>query len=307
MPDPANVPAPVPDSTSGLKTPSSLVLGAPGTGKTDCLLSYITAGIDVFVLVTEPDGVWTLVESAQRRTRACAGKIDYLAHLHYHLVRPATTDMKMLIEMAESTMKRDPGELQKMSSGLCKKDKFPQYIQMLKSIADFHCDRTRESFGDVTTWDDTRAFCIDSLSGITFAVARHVCGLRGILTQPEYQVGQQLIMNLIMPMCGLNCFFAMTAHEEWERDELQQKQTKMVATLGSKIAPQVPIPFSDVIKAYRNEAGFWWNTDSTDTTTKWRALPRGTKLPPDFSPVVSAYRQRKQLILEANQKKDTSA
>lgn len=288
----------VPDSTTSslLKPPSFLVLGASGTGKTDCLLSFIETGLKVFVLVTEPTGTNTLIKSAQRRTQACGGKIDYLSNLHYHLVRPASMDMKMLIEMAENTTKRDTGDLQKMPSALCKKDKFPQYLLMLKAIANFRCDRTGEVFGDATDWGDDRVFVIDSLSGITYAVARHVSGLRGILTQPEYQVGQQLIMNLIMNMCGLNCFFVLTAHEEWERDELNQKQTKMVSTLGSKIAPQMPWPFSDVVKTYRNEAGFWFSTDSADTTTKWRGMPQGNKLAPTFAPAIAAYNAQKQLV-----------
>ena len=287
-----------PQKTPDLKPPSTLLQGDVGTGKTDSILTYIDEDIEVFVLVTEPTGVDTLVDSAIRRQRLTG--VDYLSHLHWKLVRPALLSMDMLLKQADQTSKKDTAELQKTDASLCNKTKFIQYTQMLQGIANFVDDRTGQSFGDVTDWGADRAFVFDSLSGLSFAVAKHVSGTRGAMTQPEFGTCQELINNLIVTLCGLNCFFTLTCHIEWETDEVSQKIRKMASTIGRKLAPKIPVHFSDVILAKRTAEGkFRWSTEESDTTTKWRALPRSNDLEATFAPIVRAYHNRKKLLKEA--------
>lgn len=295
-------PQPAPQApTSAVKPPSAILLGDVGAGKTDSLLTYIDAGLDLFVLVTEPTGVDTLLDAARRRTAAAArtGRpCDYLSKLHYHLVKPGGLRMDTLIDQVKSVAVRDCSELQKIDAGLLRKRDFPQYIEMLQSIADFHCDRTGERFGDVTTWGDTRVFCIDSLTGLSHAVMKQVAGTRPTMTQPEYGVAQNLIQELTTVLCGLNCFFALTAHMEFEYDELAQRSSRMVSTIGRKLAPKIPVLFSECILASRKEGKFFFATDVPGVATKWRAMPQGANLPPTFKPLVDAYNKRKE---QANQ------
>jgi hypothetical protein len=280
-----------------VKPPSVLLQGDVGTGKTDSILSFIDEGLEVFVLVTEPTGVDTLIDSARRREKIT--KIDYISKLHWHLVRPARLSMDMLLKQADQTQKKDASELQKTDSAMCNKRDFIQFTEMLQSIQNFTDDRTGVSYGDVTTWGDDRVFVLDSLSGLSFAVSKHVAGTRGTMRLEEYGICQELINNLVITMCGLNCFFVLTCHLAWEVDEISQKIRKMAATIGRRLAPQLPVHFSDCVLTMRMADGkFRWSTEETDTTTKWRSLPRSNNLEASFVPVVRAYNARKLYLKE---------
>ena len=50
-----------------LQPPSALVIGQPGAGKTDALATLILAGLETFVISTEPDGIGSLLDSCARR------------------------------------------------------------------------------------------------------------------------------------------------------------------------------------------------------------------------------------------------
>lgn len=290
--NPASASVPRLTPTYEIKAPSSLLLGDVGTGKTHSLVTFLLEGIETFVLVTEPTGVDTLIDAVGMLEKS-SGK-SLMPLLHWHLVRPATLDIGLLIAQARNISACDVSALQKMDAALLNKGKFTQFMEMLKTIENFPCDRTGQSYGNVTTWNSDRAFALDSLSGLSYAVNTFVSGTRATMTQPEYGIAQTAIHSLLMTLCGLNCFFVLTAHLERELDEVTQAVLKMVSTTGKKLAPKVPVPFSEVICSKRGVDEFYWATDLADTTTKWRALPRGSKLPATFVPLVRAYNRRVQ-------------
>jgi hypothetical protein len=280
-----------------LKPPSALLLADIGCGKTDSLLSFIDAGKELFVLVTEPTGVETLIDGIRRRQKRNP-QIDYLSRLHYKLIRPAKMSIQTLFDQAHIANSTGADDLQKMQGMALNRAAYPQYIEMLKTIANFRCDRTKQLYGDVTTWGEDRVFAIDSLSGINYAVMKNVSGNRITMTRPEYGICQTVIYDLITTLVGLDCYFVLTCHLEWEKDELTMRTKVMPSTVGVKLAPKVPINFSECIRGRREQDKFLWSTDEPDTTVKWRALPRSNDLPPDFGQLVRAYEARKSYVEE---------
>lgn len=67
----------------------------------------------------------------------------------------------------------------------------------------------------------------------------------------------------------------------------------MASTVGKKLAPDLPIPFSEVIRTRCEKGAFLWSTLDDKAEVKSRALPKSNRLPADFAPIVEAYRQRK--------------
>ena len=276
---------------SATTPPAVIIMGEVGSGKTDALLSCIAQGKELFVLVTEPTGVEVLLDGMRRR------KLP-LEKLHWKLVRPARASMASLIASAKLSNTKSAGDLQSLDVGL-DRSSYKQFMELLTSIADFRCDRTGESYGDVTEWDDSRVFAIDSLSGLSQMAIKHVSGNRGTITQPEYGIIQTAIYDLLTTLTGLSCFFVLTAHVEFEKDELSGKLLKSVSTVGKKLAPKVPLFFSEVVRQRREGTKkFTWSTDDADTTLKCRALPYGADLPADLAPIIRAYEARKLQVME---------
>jgi hypothetical protein len=66
------------------------------------------------------------------------------------------------------------------------------------------------------------------------------------------------------------------------------------------LAPKIPRFFSEVILARRSAEGFTWSTASNDADLKNRALPVSSKLVPDFTPIVDAYKRRVATSMKAS-------
>lgn len=274
-----------------IKPPASLIIGATGTGKTHSLVTYLEAGIETFVMVTEPTGVETLIDAVKDRG------LD-MKKLHWKLCKPHAEGLDVLIKQAQTSNRKTAADMQKMETGL-DKQLYQQYIEFLLACKDFVCDRDGKSYGDITEWDATRAFCVDSWSGINVMVSQNQCGNRLSMTQPEFGICMKIIENLVNTFTGLSCFFTMTAHPEFERDEIAGTQRVMVSTLGKKLAPNVPRFFSEVVRAKREGAKFVWSTDDAQTDTKQRILPISGSLRPSFEQIVMGWNMRKQLAEES--------
>jgi Ni2+-binding GTPase involved in maturation of urease and hydrogenase len=68
-----------------LQPPSALIMGPSGSGKTASIVTQLIAGLEVFVIVTEPDGVASLLD------RVFELKIDHLLDkLHWTTCLPAS-------------------------------------------------------------------------------------------------------------------------------------------------------------------------------------------------------------------------
>lgn len=282
----------VPQSLSSLVTcPATLLLSPTGNGKTDSLLTFIEAGVELFVASTESNGVETLLRSCRRRG------LD-INKLHWRQCQPTNMNMQSMIDSADQLNKKSVSDMQKIDNpGILQKSKFRTYINLLETVANFRCQRTGQAYGDVTQWDDSRAFVIDSLSGLNLMMTQLQIGNRGTLTLPDYNVCQITLENLIVTLCACKCFFVLTGHIEREKDEITGKVKVMASTIGQKLAPKLPIHFSEVVRATRTGTEFTWSTVDDEGEWKARALPWSNKIRPTFTQLVEAYRADKKFAL----------
>lgn len=274
------------------KPPTVLLNGPSGTGKTYSLCTFLDAGIDLFVLVTEANGVDTLLDAeAMAKKRGAIGK------LHYHVVSPAAAGWSTMLEMADVVSKKDFEDIAKIKSGVGKAQT-RQFTEFLKSCSDFVDDRTGEHFGDVTEWPSNRAFAIDSLSGINTIIMDQTIGYKPSAHQGEWGVAMNMQIKLLMKLTAdLRCFFVLTAHQDKEPNELTGVASITVKALGRKNAPEINKMFSEIVVSKKsidgkNNPTFSWSTVEHNTDTKNRGLALSSNLTPSFGQIVDIHRRR---------------
>lgn len=280
-----------PSVVNSLRAPSILLLGPPGSGKTRSLTTLIKAGLELFVLCTEPTGVDSLLDGIEQQ------KLD-INKLHYKVIPPARVGFDALLEMSKTLSMLDHEGLSKMrpTSG---RDK-AQWFDMLACVRDFRCDRTGQSYGPVMDFNASRAFCVDSFSGLSDMAWDITLGNKVTAHQGEWGAAQNMLWQLTKSFCSnFKCLFVCTAHVERETDENTRASKLMVSTLGRKLAPKIPKDFSEVVAAYREGEQYFWSTMHNDMDLKHRALKLAAKLPADFAPVVEQFKKRQQAIVAA--------
>ncbi len=115
----------------------------------------------------------------------------------------------------------------------------------------------------------------------------------------EWGLAMKSIEKLLSFLCSnLKCTFVLTAHMEKETNEVTGGTQIYASTLGKKLAPTLPRFFSEVVMAHREADKFYWSTSSFGVDLKNRALPIGSKLLPDFSPIVGKYAERRAFLGE---------
>lgn len=275
------IPAP---QTTPIQPPSVLLMGGTGSGKTYSLSTLAEAGLELFVVVTEPTGLDSLLDSFRVK------KLD-ISKLHYSAITPARAGFDNLQAMATTVSRMDFEGLAKLKP-TAGRDK-AKFIQLLSTLANFKSDRTGKEYGPVDSFGPDKAFVIDSLSGLNLMAMDLVVGDKLSQHQGEWGVAMNLLDKLINSLTsGLKCTFALTAHLEKETNELTGGQTIMASALGRKLAPKLPRFFSEVVMAYREDTKYFWSTSAMNTDLKCRSLPLSGKLEPTFKPIVSAYRER---------------
>ena len=254
---------------------NALLIGATGSGKTHSLRTLLDAGLEVFVLFTEP-GMEVL------------GDLACEQNLHYHYIPPANADWDTMIDSAKKINTLNFEALSKLPA--INKQKYNQLIQVLESLHNFPCDRCGETFGDVSTWDTNRVLVIDSLSGLNIMSMDLVVGSKPTKSMSDWGVAQSNLERLINKLCtDTQCHFVLTGHLEKEHDEVTGRTTLMVSTLGRKLAPVLPRFFSDVILAKRDGEKFTWSTAAMNTDLKARNLPIADNLQPDFKQILATW------------------
>lgn len=275
-----------------IQPPSCLLVGPTGTGKTSSLVTQLLHGLEVFVVVTEPSGVDSLLDAAER----LKAPID---KLHWAYCAPAGAgwdDLENMLKMVSTSTQQQLADQKNMG----KASFLAPAMKFLNCFRNFHCDRTNKDYGDVTTWDDSRSLNIDSLTGWGLIAWGCVVGYKPTANPGEWGIAQNVIYNLLNKINpDRRCFFNLTAHVEKEQDELSGVKKLMVSTIGAKLAPKIPPLFSEVIRCNKaidakNQPDFSWSTISNEMDLKNRALPIKTYMPADFGPVVAAYRRRKE-------------
>lgn len=278
---------PSPDTqvqVSPVVAPAILLIGGPGSGKTDSLGSLLEYFADVFVLGTETRFKDSLLDSVVRRG------LDK-SRLHTRLVQPLPGSFSSLIASAtlintlsyESlcAIKNDPS-----------KSSYGQFIELLRCLSDF-VDDTGKHWGPVDSWGADRALCIDSLSGLNLMALDLVVGTKPVKAMGEWGVAMDNLERLINTLTSsVKCMFVLTAHVDRETDEITGGTTLQVGALGKKMAPKLPRFFSEVVHARREGDKYYWSTITPNYELKRRVLPFGDKIEPSFKPIVEAWRKR---------------
>lgn len=277
-----------------LQAPHCLLLGPAGSGKTSSLATFAKAGIEVFVLITEPTGVDSLLDAWERE------KLD-INLLHYAVVAPASAGWAALKDMGNKINIMNYSDLSNLKSGVGK-EFMKQYPKLLLNLENFCDERSQQEFGDVTSWNASRVLAMDSLSGLSLITMQHTVGFKPSPHQGEWGIAMSAVEMLLLKLSSdCQCFFVLTSHIEKEPDEITGMAKVSVSTLGRKLAPKIPRFFSEVILTRKDPAKtppYRWATMSSEADLKNRALPSSPDLPADFTPIIDAYRKR----LAASQK-----
>lgn len=268
-----------------LQPPATLLMGPPGCGKTSVLATLAMAGIDVFVVITEPTGVDSLLDSWDRLKAP-------IEKLHWAVVSPASAGWAGMKEMGLKINSMSYKDLSELKQGISK-EQMKAYPALLSLFENFVDARTGEAFGDVTEWDSSRALAVDSLSGLNLIMMQHTVGFKPSPHQGEWGIAMNSLEMLLLKLSSdCKCFFILIAHVEKEPDELTGGTKIYASALGRKLAPKIPRFFSEVILARKQGEQFFWSTASTEADLKFRALPNNANIIPSFQPIVDAYRRR---------------
>lgn len=283
--------APEPSHTQSLKGTTTLLMGAPGTGKTTSLATLVAAGLETFAVLTDPGGDESLLD-AMDRLGLDRGK------LHYAYLAPAAPKWADLTDMARKINTMSYEDISKLKSGVAKTG-YTQFLQLLSLLANFKCDCCGKEWGAVDAWGAERALALDSFSGINTMIWNMTVGAKPAAHQGEWGVAMNASERFLDKLTAdLKCFLVLTAHVDREVDEVMGGTKIMVSALGRKLAPKIPRNFSDVVQPYREGDKFWWTTVATGTDLKARNLPLRDKLEPSFVQIVEAWRKRNKSVLD---------
>lgn len=270
-----------------VQPPSVLLMGTSGSGKTYALSTLVETGLEVFLLITEPHGLETMLDVA------AAKRLD-ISKLHWHYVGPARPGFQSLENMSKLISVSNQKDLADMKPTMRTDVAF---AKLLATCLDFKDDKDGKAYGPVDKFGPERVFAVDSLSGLSAMAMDNTIGDKVTANPGEWGIAMRLLDKFIL-LCtsDLKCPFVLTAHIEREEDPLTGATQTMASTLGKKLAPQLPKFFSEVILAHTITEGdkrtFWWSTNTSNTVLKNRALPISSKLQPDFRPIIEAYNAR---------------
>lgn len=258
--------------------PSVMLLGKINHGKTEALKTIAAAGLELFVLKTEP-----------------AENLDALGpKVHTMYVPPASVPMTQMIKNFELINALSYKALANLED--IDRSAYKQMIQVANACNNFVDDRTGAPFGDVMKWGNDRAFAIDGLSGLSQMALDMIVGGKPVKGMEQYGVAMSNLEDFINYLAmNTKCFFVLTAHMELEPSFEDGATRLMPATLGKKLAPKLSKYFSDVILAQRTDAippKFTWATIKAGADLKYRNLPPSQELSPDFGPLITNWKNR---------------
>lgn len=265
---------PVPANT--LPGVNEMLCGASGSGKTHAIRTLVEAGLEVFVLFTEP-GMEVLADVPKEK-------------LHWHYIAPASPDFEDMISSATKINTMSFEAITKLPD--INKRKYDEFIQVLVTLSNFKDDRTGQSFGAVDSWDSSRVLVIDSLTGLSLMAMNLVTGSKPVKSLADWGVAIDNLERLITKLCvDTKCHFVLISHLERETDEVTGGTSLMASTLGRKLAPKLPRYFSDVIHVVRKADKFVWSTVTSNVDLKARNISLADNLPPSFVPIISNWRK----------------
>lgn len=252
-------------------------MGPSGSGKTFSLRTLADAGLEVFVIATEP-GVPNVLGDLPA------------SKMHWHYIPPMPLSFDTLIDQVTKINTMSFEFLTKMVGS---RAEFRQILDLMNLFKNFKCQRTGQEFGDITKWGPDRALALDSLTGLTMMMVNATIGTKPMMNQPEYGLVQTAIERTLNSLCmTLNCWFILNAHTEREFDETTGATTLMASTAGKKLAPKLPRFFDECVFTRRDGTNFFWSTATSGADTKARLLPLGDKLVPSFKPLIDSWESK---------------
>lgn len=267
-----------------------LLMGGPGSGKSYSLSTIMEAGLDLFVVGTEPRFIETIEQSIRDR------KLD-INKFHVTRVYPATAPWLQLISTAQIIGNANYETLSLMKSGIGK-ESYRQFVDLLQAMANFTDERTGKQYGPVDKLDPaTCAVAIDSLTGVAMMSMDLMVGAKPTKHQGEWGVAMDNLERFGNKCTAdIKCFFVMTGHIEREINPVTQATNNVyVSTLGSKLSPKWGRFYSEIIHAYREGDQYYWSTITPLYDLKRRFLPLQDKMKPSFVPIIEAWKARRKL------------
>lgn len=264
---------PKPDKNA-IPGPKIILLGDSGTGKTYSIRTLLDAGLEPFVLFTEP-GMETI------------GDIFSNPKVHYKYLPPGQVGWAGLRKIGEMVNQLSYDGIAKMSDA--NKTRYNELLQVIDVCNNF-IDQHGVAYGDIETWNTDRVFVIDSLSGLNDMASMLVVGGKPVKGQQDWQVAQNMLKFLINKICtSCHCSVVLMAHIARESDEVTGGTRLMVNTLGKALAPDLPAYFSDVIQTVRMGQEWTWDVAGSNIAVKGRNVPFEAKQKPSFKPLIDRW------------------
>lgn len=267
--------------------PKVLLMGAEGSGKTDSIRTLIEAGLKVFVVFSEPGMEVLLDPSRGRKVYTCADGL----HWRYHpLASPSFSDLKeaaRLLNILSHEMLANQAP--------ANRDKFKCFYEVMATMENMHCERCNQKFGPADHLEPYHEWCVvnDSLTSLSKAALYLHIGTKPGVHKGEYGNCMFNIERYIDKFVGdIPSMAVMLGHVDREPNEMTGALENMVATLGQKLAPKIPRPFSDVLLAKREGSKFLWSTVDSGYRLKTRNFEFSGSIQPTFVPLVKKWHQR---------------
>lgn len=272
--------------------PKVILLGDPNTGKTHALRTLIESGLNVFVVFTEP-GMEVLSDARKGLAYSCD------QGLHWAYEAPVNVSWDALKDIAKLMNQFDYKALTNMAP--MNKNQFLGFFNVIALMSNLTCERCKKSFGPADQLQpyDKWAVVQDSLSSLSIMALNLVIGTKPAVHEGEWGVAMLNLERYINKFAyDLRCMGVMNAHMEPEPHGRAGELLDTVSTLGKKLAPKVPRPFSEVVHTYREGDKFYWSTITAGMKLKARHLPLADKQVPSFKPIVESWHA--QIAREAN-------
>lgn len=272
-----------PSQSISLPGVNVMLMGPSGTGKTHAIGTLVDAGLDVFYFAYEA-GSETLVGYFTDRG------LPVPPNLHICTVRAPTASF---LEMADAVRYVNTLSFE----GLIKqvdpsKSKYNQLEQFLRNFNDV-TDDTGKKWGDVQSWDSSRALVIDGLTGLCDSAMKACIGGKFARDQKDWGLAQNIVEGILRKITSESKYhFVLISHVERETDPNGGGLKLMASALGRALAPKLPAMFSDVVLAKRIGRDFWWDTEDPAADLKTRNLPISGKIPPSFAAIIDKWKSR---------------
>lgn len=260
-----------------------MLMGPSGTGKTYAIGTLVDAGIEVFYFAYE-SGAETLLGYFTDRG------LPIPDNLHICTVRaPSASFLEMADAVRYVNTLSFEGLIKQVDPAKSKYNQLEQFLRNFNNVV----DDTGKAWGDVQTWDASRALVIDGLTGLCDSAMKACIGGKFARDQKDWGLAQNIVEGILRKITSESRFhFVLISHVERETDPNGGGLKLMASALGRALAPKLPAMFSDVILAKRIGRDFWWDTEDPAADLKTRNLPISGKIPPTFAAIIEKWKSR---------------